>query len=553
MKKLTQTNKRIEDRYKKRIGGRGFVVWLRAIPARIRRRDPRVITACLAASLVLLVLPLVLGLTHIPNGTDEDVMAIDVGTGVSDVSGSNASNAQTNSKTSNVIDITPPPTPIAPPSPTPVPMLLQREDKDPLIITVQERLMELGYMDSDEPTEYFGRLTQDAISIFQRTCNLTIDGVITQEVYDMLMGDTAPKYMVTVGIEGTDVKELQKRLRELGYIKDATGYFGTDTEEAVKEFQKRNKLDVDGKVGEQTREMLYSEDAVARAISYGEKSDEVKSYQQRLFKLGYLTTEPDGTFGRDTVAAVKLFQQLNGVIADGYIGPSTKSLLMDSSAQANAMTIGLSGTTVERVQSRLKSLSYIKKITGYYGSDTENAVRAFQKINGLSVDGKVGKQTMTALISDKAKKNTGEAISGSGGSKPSGGGGGGGGGSASNGNGVSAFISAAESALGSRYVRAGKGPNEFDCSGLVYYCLNQAGVKQSYLTSKMWRTVGKYQKIGSLNDLERGDVIVFYGHVAIAMGDGTMIDASSANGKVVHRASNTSWCRSKFICAYRIF
>ncbi len=437
---------------------------------------------------------------------------------------------------------------------TPEPLIMQRETTGTQVAELQERLMDLGYMDPDEPTELFGPNTEEAVQLFQRTLGVETDGVVNQQIYDELMANSAPKYMVMEGISGTDVKELQKRLRELDYLDAATGYFGSDTTEAVREFQSRNNLDVDGKVGELTREALYSEDAIPHAISYGEKSDEVLAYQKRLYKLGYLTTEPDGTFGKDTVAAVKLFQQINGLIADGYIGPSTRELLMSSDAQANAMTIGLSGSTVERVQKRLKELGYLKKVTGYYGSDTFSAVAAFQKLNGLSADGKVGRKTMTVLFSDGAVRNTGEAVSGSSDSGSSSGSGSSSTPSyTSSGGSVSAFISAAESRLGCKYVRGGKGPDTFDCSGLVYWCLRQAGVSQGYLTSSGWRSVSKYQKVSSLSSLQRGDVIVFRGHVAIAMGDGTMIDASSGNGKVVHRSCTGAWCQKYFICAWRIF
>lgn len=61
--------------------------------------------------------------------------------------------------------------------------------------------------------------------------------------------------------EGEDVTEAQQRLESLGYLDKVTGYFGTDTERAVKDFQERNDLDVDGMIGPATLEALMSEDA----------------------------------------------------------------------------------------------------------------------------------------------------------------------------------------------------------------------------------------------------------------------------------------------------
>lgn len=449
------------------------------------------------------------------------------------------------------------PAPTATPAPTPTPLLFSKGYEGPEVATIQERLMELGYMDNDVPTEKFGSITKEAVELFQRSHGLTIDGCVGQQTYDLLMSDQAKKYMVSIGVSGTDVEQLQSRLVELDYMKKTTGYFGEETEAAIKDFQERNHLTVDGKVGEETREMLYSEDAIPKSLSYGEKSDEVLKYQERLYKLGYLTTEPDGTFGKDTVAATKLFQQINGLIVDGYIGPSTRKLLMSSDAEANALTLGMSGETVQKVQTKLRELGYLgAKATGYYGSDTEEAVKAFQERNGLSVDGKAGRYTIQALFSDDAKAAASDYVpvegsssssdSGSSSSSSSSG-------STSSGGSLNAFISAAKSKLGSRYVRGGKGPDTFDCSGFVYWCLRQAGVSQKYLTSSGWRNVSNYQKVRSLTDLKMGDVIVFYGHVAIAMGDGTMIDASSSSGKVVHRSCLGDWSYDNFICAWRIF
>ncbi len=59
---------------------------------------------------------------------------------------------------------------------------------------------------------------------------------------------------------------------------------------------------------------------------------------------------------------------------------------------------GSSGDTVKEIQRRLSDWGYYSgRVDGIYGSKTEAAVRYFQQKNGLSVDGKVGKQTLAAL------------------------------------------------------------------------------------------------------------------------------------------------------------
>ena len=117
-------------------------------------------------------------------------------------------------------------------------------------------------MDSDEPTNYYGPQTAYAVQLFQRAHNLDMTGKADEETYSLLMSSSASKYVVKVGANGTDVEEIQKRLKELGYLTvNVTGYFGTDTEKAVIAFQKNNGLTADGAVGSQTREALYSSSA----------------------------------------------------------------------------------------------------------------------------------------------------------------------------------------------------------------------------------------------------------------------------------------------------
>jgi peptidoglycan hydrolase-like protein with peptidoglycan-binding domain len=480
-----------------------------------------------------------------PASGDELVAAANNLVGQADTPGMEANNAQP-------IPTTPPESKVSLAMPVFQPVSIAPGTEAIVVTDLQTRLMELDYMDEDEPGTVYEETTKLAVEHFQAQHELPVTGTVDQQTYDLLMSDQAKYYTITIEAESTDVSELQGRLYELGYLdKDkTTGYFGTDTEAAVMKFQKLNGLSEDGKVGKDTREMLYSEDAKPNMYSYGEQSPEILAYQERLRKLGYLTTDPDGTFGEDTKAAVKLFQESSGLIADGYIGPTTKAALMSDDAQGNALAIGAKGETVQRVQERLKALGYTRKVTGYFGSDTDAAVKNFQSTNKLKVDGKVGAQTMNTLMSDSAKKYKKPSSSGGGSSDN-----GGGGGSSANisGANVDSFISVAESKIGSKYVRGAKGPNSFDCSGFVYWCLNQVGVNQSYMTSGSWAKSSKYTKIDNMGDMQRGDIIVFKGHVAIYAGSGVMIDASSSNGKVVKRGSTGSWSQRSFICAFRVF
>ncbi|NLN42114.1 MAG: hypothetical protein GX160_09070, partial [Clostridiales bacterium] len=69
---------------------------------------------------------------------------------------------------------------------------------------------------------------------------------------------------------------------------------------------------------------------------------------------------------------------------------------------ASLLKLGSSGSEVREIQSRLKDLGYFKypNITGYYGTITRDAVKAFQTSKGLAADGIVGSKTWAALQSD---------------------------------------------------------------------------------------------------------------------------------------------------------
>lgn len=442
------------------------------------------------------------------------------------------------------------------PQPHPTNTVIRNGTTAPVVAEIQARLMKLGYMDEDEPTEYFGPVTSAAIALFQRQHKLSVDGSVGMETYTLLMSDEAQKYTVMEGDSGSDVRDLQERLRQLGYLDDVTGRFGEQTTKAVKTFQQYNGLTADGKVGIKTFDLLYSAEVKPYFLKYGEQSDKVKTYQKRLNSLGYLISQPDGKYGNDTVAAVKRFQDINGLISDGFLGSSTVSLLMSSKAHVNALVLGMQGKDVQSAQARLKALGYMsQQATGYFGSATEEAVKAFQKRNGLSVDGTVGQQTLAKLNSSGAKR----ASTGSSGSSGGTGGSGSSGGGTATAKGVDKLIALAQSKLGKSYVWGAKGPNSFDCSGFIYYCLNQSGVKQGYLTSSGWASTSRYQKITSISSLKRGDIVVFsgtsVGHVGIYLGNGVMIDASSSHGKVVKRTGiwNGTYWKKAFISGFRVY
>ena len=69
-----------------------------------------------------------------------------------------------------------------------------------------------------------------------------------------------------VGQKGTNVRKLQERLRELGYLTDKVdGAYGKNTKKAVEEFQRNNGIKVDGVAGKETQTILFESTAVIPA------------------------------------------------------------------------------------------------------------------------------------------------------------------------------------------------------------------------------------------------------------------------------------------------
>ena len=93
----------------------------------------------------------------------------------------------------------------------------------------------------------------------------------------------------------------------------------------------------------------------------------------------------------------KQFRHLCLALA-ALIAAGTLLAALIPAAEAVTYKKGSSGTVVSQIQTKLKNWgNYAGDVDGVYGSATERAVRAFQRKNGLTADGKAGAQTLEAL------------------------------------------------------------------------------------------------------------------------------------------------------------
>jgi peptidoglycan hydrolase-like protein with peptidoglycan-binding domain len=217
---------------------------------------------------------------------------------------------------------------------------------------------------------------------------------------------------------GDAVALLQQQLTTLGYFNGViTGFFGPVTEDAVKRFQQEAGLTADGIVGAGTDAAIQQRltpaptPAASGTIRLNDTGEQVSVLQRRLTELGYFSGPVTGTFGPLTQTAVISFQQATGLTADGIVGAGTADALRratvpqtpavrppDPVPTANLLRKGDTGTRVADLQSRLRTLRYYNgSVNGNFGQNTEDAVRAFQRAQGLPEDGVAGPEVNSAL------------------------------------------------------------------------------------------------------------------------------------------------------------
>lgn len=351
--------------------------------------------------------------------------------------------------------------PIQAPEPTPEAprfVAMEFDMHDESVHGIQQRLMDLFYMDSDETTDYYGEVTRAAILTFQRINHMAETGIADEETQAVLFSAAAMPYKLNKGSSGEDVLTLQRELVELGYYADkVNGYYGTATGRAVSAFQKKNKLDVTGEADYSTVNLVYSPKAKP-AI------DPTPTPTQSP------TPKPTKT-------------------------PTPTKTPKPTKTPAVAATDG----------------------------------GAWEALNTQS-------PVAEPTVAPTRYEFTGNAS-------------------------VSDFIDMGMSYVGTRYVLGGKGPDKFDCSGFVYYCLKNLGVMKRYYNSSGMSQYEAWPAVYGKENLERGDLVFYKSdntsstavtHVAVYLGGGKILHASASAGKVC-TTSWGSWGDRNFLFGRRVF
>ncbi|MDH3538539.1 MAG: peptidoglycan-binding protein [Acidimicrobiia bacterium] len=125
---------------------------------------------------------------------------------------------------------------------------------------------------------------------------------------------------------GEAVRDIQERLKRLGYEIEVTGRFDDATQEAVRAFQERREIPADGIVGPDTwRELVEADRNVGDRVLYYRRpmmrGDDVALLQRQLNLLGFDAGKEDGIFGANSQRALIEFQESRRLAEDGIMGP----------------------------------------------------------------------------------------------------------------------------------------------------------------------------------------------------------------------------------------
>ena len=375
---------------------------------------------------------------------------------------------------------------------------LQLGDDNADVKALQQKLMELGYMDDDNPDTVYNESTRNAVILFQRATNSPLTGIATAELQEALFGSNAQEYRIKLNDDGADVKSIQRRLTSLGYYTDRiTGFYGPQTEQAVMLFQAKNGFAVSGQISRDDLDLLYSDEVMELAPPTPTPTP---------------TPTPSPT-PKPTKQATPTPKATPKPSGKATATPKT-------SAKATSTPKTTAKTTATPKPTKTPKPTATPKPT------------------------KTPKPTATPKPSSTPKPTPKQGEEGT------------------YGHSISEFIRCARDQLGDPYILGDEGPGSFDCSGLVYYCLKKCGVSVSRLNAYSYSNKESWQKIEKYEDLKAGDLLFFksdssakVNHAAIYIGGGGFIHASASKGMVVQSSfgSSTSYWHRNFVCGRRVF
>lgn len=292
----------------------------------------------------------------------------------------------------------------------------------------------------------------DALEILQQYYGDNLELVEDAPIENL--PESYPGVPLQLGDSSNDVYQIQQSLERIRRnfpaipsIPVVDGVFDPDTQEAVRVFQQVFNMPVTGVVDKATwyriKEIYTSVKRLADLYSEGIRLEEAELLYPGQLTIGdtglpvstiqyylnvfayfnpYIPVIPlDGIYSSDTAAAVEVFQRQYGLDPTGVTERATwykmqeiyRGILSVVNAEFGEqgpaiypgylLSKGLENPDVEQLQTDLNKLSRILpeippvRVTGYFGEQTEEAVRALQKLYGIPVTGRVGALTWNTI------------------------------------------------------------------------------------------------------------------------------------------------------------
>ena len=330
----------------------------------------------------------------------------------------------------------------------------------------------------------------------------------------------APESDPSSGLTSSAIADIQSALKALGYLENPSGAYDSATRAAIEMFQEDNALPTDGIAGDETLALLLSDSAKNWTLADG-----IYTGDKRIWR------EPpkDGVDGWSSITADKI---------SAYSGSSVTSTgaeckLGTASVNPNAIPIGTELYIPGYGYAIAADVNAYKNKVNHLTKEPLNMIDLWfaSKEDARKWE---NKHNFTILYRSADARPAREAPT------------------------ADAIAATAKNQVGKEYVLNASGPDEFDCSGLVYYVLNECGIAVDRKDCAGYAQNADWSKIESLGDVKAGDILFFCGedgkirHAGIAVSSKNMIDASSSHGKVVKRSCNTDYWNRHFAFARRV-
>lgn len=330
----------------------------------------------------------------------------------------------------------------------------------------------------------------------------------------------APESDPSSGLTFSAVADIQSALKALGYLENPSGAYDSATRAAIEMFQEDNALPTDGIAGDETLALLLSDSAKNWTLADG-----IYTGDKRIWR------EPpkDGVDGWSSITADKI---------SAYSGSSVTSTgaackLGTASVNPNAIPIGTELYIPGYGYAIAADVNAYKNKVNHLTKEPLNMIDLWfaSKEDARKWE---NKHNFTILYRSADARPAREAPT------------------------ADAIAATAKNQVGKEYALNASGPDEFDCSGLVYYVLNECGIAVDRKDCAGYAQNADWSKIESLGDVKAGDILFFCGedgkirHAGIAVSSKNMIDASSSHRKVAERGFQTRYWKEHFAFARRV-